>query len=79
MTTINDENIPICKCHGVEMLWHKKNDRKSGGTWQCKIQNAFYRRRRESSPQGWVVVRKRFLRKRREEIVNKLKELQNVK
>lgn len=76
--TIDIENPPICKCHQVEMLWHKKNDRKSGGTWQCKIQNAFFRRRRETSPQGWVIKRKRFLTKRRKEIINELKELQNV-
>ena len=72
-----DKNIPLCKCHNIEMLWHKKNDRKRGGSWQCRVKAAKCRRDRENSPQGWVIKRKYTLNKMRENIINQLEELQN--
>lgn len=73
------KKAPICLCHRVEMIWHKKNDRESGGSWQCRVKGWEEDRRYNQSTKGYVTRRKRELMMLRKRIVIKLRELEYVK
>lgn len=38
---------PLCKCHGVDMYWHKDRRRMKGGSWRCRV------KRKERDARRW--------------------------
>ena len=70
------ENIPICECHNIKMIWHKKNDRKSGGSWQCRVKGWAEDSRYNNSTKGYIARRKRELSILRKNIIIELRGLE---
>jgi len=52
------DNIAYCKCHDLEMLWHKDKKLKNGGSWRCKIKRSEQDKNWRRSESGRASIKK---------------------
>ena len=74
-----NKNKYYCKCHNRPMYWHKDKSRSGGGRWRCIIKGQLSWDKSNKSVKGYIRKRKWQLIRYRNNILNQLRELENVK